>query len=259
MANRWTKEEEDFYRNQLREFYVLKNKTIAEIGEALGFAPSTIYDRLIRLGINPQPEKKIHYLGRRLDVIIPQCRSEKLAEFFGIMMGDGKLSHFQVAVTLGNKEVSYANYVADLMANIFAGKPKIISNSARGYRVVYLGSTLISNWLKSEGFVYNKVLSQVDVPSWIFSRTSYMKRFARGFFDTDGSVYKLKYGIQLSFTNYSQPLLASLQYMLGRLGYRVSRISGPRFYITKKQDVWRFFNEIDPHNKRHVRRFSSFQ
>lgn len=259
MAKRWTRQEEDFYRAQLRDFYLVQNKTIAEVGRILNLAPSTIYDRLLRLGIKPQPQKKIHYLGRRTDIVIPQFYSNDLAEFFGIMMGDGKLSHFQVAVTLGSKEVDYANYVCELMEVVFAGKATIITNYSKSYRIVYLGSTLASNWLKNEGLVYNKVLSQVDVPSWVFRRTDYMKRFVRGFFDTDGSVYKLKYGIQISFTNYSRPLLASLQWMLERLGYRVSKISGPRFYITKNQDVRRFFKEIDPHNKRHIKRFSSFQ
>jgi DNA-binding transcriptional regulator WhiA len=174
------------------------------------------------------------------------------------MLGDGKLSHFQVAVTLGNKEVAYATYVAELFHQIFGICPKIITDPKKGYRVVYLGSTEISAWLVTEGLVYNKVAAQVDAPLWIFNKKQYMERFVRGFFDTDGSIYKLKYGVQLSFTNYSVPLLMSLQWSLRRLGYRVSEISGHRFYLTKIDSIKRFFGEIQPRNQRHIRRFDLF-
>ena len=221
-------------------------------------SPSAVYDRLVRLKIPIKPERKTHYLNKRSDITIPKHRSVDLAEFFGIMLGDGKLSHFQIAVTLGNKEATYAIYVASLFHQIFGVNPKIITDPKRGYRIVYLGSTKISNWLLTEGLVYNKVATQVDTPRWILNNKPYIKRFVRGFFDTDGSIYKLKYGVQLSFTNYSTPLLVSLQWSLRQLGYRVSEISGHRFYITRMDEVKRFFREIKPRNSRHTERFDFF-
>jgi DNA-binding transcriptional regulator WhiA len=258
MAKRWTHSEEIFYVNQLQKLYISENKTISAISSILKISPSAVYDRLIRLKIPTAPEKKAHYLNKRSDVIIPRRRSEALAEFFGIMLGDGKLSHFQIAVTLGNKEATYAAYVAGLFYKLFGVSPKIITSVKKGYRVVYLGSTEISTWLIAEGLVYNKVAAQVDAPHWILDKKQYMKRFIRGFFDTDGSIYKLKHGTQLSFTNYSAPLLMSLQWSLRRLGYRVSEISGHRFYLTKIDGIKRFFKEIQPHNQRHIKRFNLF-
>lgn len=85
-----------------------------------------------------------------------------------------------------------------------------------------------------------------------------MKKFLRGFFDTDGSVYKLKFGIQISFTNFSVPLLKSLQKMLIELGYKPSRISANKVYLTQIKDVKRFFEEITPANPKHQRRFIDF-
>lgn len=86
-----------------------------------------------------------------------------------------------------------------------------------------------------------------------------MQSFVRGFFDTDGSVYKLKYGIQISFTNYSKPLLESLQSVLIKLGYNPSRISVNKVYLTQVKDVERFFREICPKNQKHLRRFIEFK
>lgn len=94
--------------------------------------------------------------------------------------GDGHLAHTQVTVTLGNKEQSYSDYVATLIKKIFGPLPKI-SITKRGYTTIYLGSVDIVNWLKSEGLVFNKVKVQVDIPRWIFTEESYMRKFLQGF------------------------------------------------------------------------------
>jgi DNA-binding transcriptional regulator WhiA len=258
MAKRWSSAEELFYARQLNELYGSQNKTISEVAYLLKTSPSTIHKRMVRLDIPTHPEKKVHYRNRETNLIIPLHRPALLAEFFGIMLGDGKLSYFQVAVTLGNKEVDYAFYVKTIFEALFSLQPSIISDNKNRYRTVYVESTILSACLKTNGLVYNKVAAQVDIPSWIFEKKIFMKRFARGFFGTDGSVYRLRYGLQLSFTNFSAPLLLSLQGLLRRLGYRVSEISDHRFYITRSMDIKRFFTEIRPQNKRHIGRFGRF-
>jgi len=174
------------------------------------------------------------------------------------MLGDGHVSHFQVVVSLGTKEEKYAKYVKLLIQRIFSTNVKISVNK-KGHRDVYLGSVDITSWLLKQGLVHNKVKSQVDVPRWIFSKNNFTKRFLRGFFDTDGSVYKLKYGIQISFCNRSFPILKSLQLMLKKLEYSPSSISLYNMYLTKRGDVERFFTEIKPSNFKHVNRYLSFK
>lgn len=254
MARRWTSDEENRYRKELYRLYVTENKTIHEIGVLLALSDASVYDRLIRLGIPTSRQLKPHADNRRSDVRVPSARSEKLAEFFGIMLGDGHVGHYQVMVTLGTKEAPYAQYVQRLMQEIFGGVPKLM-RLKRGHSTVYLGSTLVTKWLKYEGLVQNKVAAQVDVPVWIFEKPEYMQACLRGFFDTDGSVYKLRYGMQVSFTNHSMPLLASLQRMLRELGYSPSVVSAYRMYLTRVPDVRRFFAEIQPKNPKHVRRY----
>ena len=173
------------------------------------------------------------------------------------MLGDGRLSPTQIIVTLGNKEKDYVLYVKNKIQNIFFASPKI-SIRKQGYHDVYLGSVILSKWLKKEGLVHNKVKSQVGVPKWIFSNKKYCEAFLRGFFDTDGSVYKLKFGIQISFTNRSLPILESLQKILFKLEYKVSSISSCKIYITKKEDIVRFFKDIKPKNIKHLTRFNIF-
>ncbi len=256
MARRWTTEEENQYRDELTQLYVVENKTIHEIGLILGVAESTVYDRLIRLGIPTSRDKKQHANNKRAPIALPN-RSERLAEFFGIMLGDGHVSKYQTFVTLGTKEYPYVYYVQNLMRNLFGVEAKIFTRKS-GYRDVYIGSKEITDWLRIEGFVENKVGEQVGVPAWIFTKEEYMRAFIRGFFDTDGSVYKLRFGIQISITNHSFPLLIALHLMLRTLGYNVSKISVEKIYITKRNDIARFFKEISPRNSKHLDRFDKF-
>ena len=258
MARRWTKKEEGRYREELKKLYIVQNKTITEIGAVLGISEKTVFDRLGRLGIKTQPHLKKNYLHKRQNLVIPKIYSNDIAEFFGIMLGDGHISHFQTMITLGNKEVSYVYYIVNLFEKIFGLQPKV-SIKKRGYRTIYLGSVDLTSWLLKEGLVFNKVKLQVDVPKWIFLETKYMEMFLRGFFDTDGSVYKLKNGgVQISLTNRSLPILKSLQKMLKVLQYKPSGISCFKVYLTKRADLLRFFKEIQPQNVKHVTRFESF-
>ena len=257
MSRRWTKKEEKSFRSELVTLYIKQNKTIGETGKILSIAESTVFNRLKRLGIKSQPHLKDNYLKKRSGVSLPKRYSKDIAEFFGIMLGDGHISHFQVVVCLGTKEEKYALHVKSLIEKIFKTKAKIALRRD-GYRDVYLGSTVITSWLLRQGLVFNKVKSQVDVPIWIFSKKKFMNNFLRGFFDTDGSVYKLKFGIQISLTNHSFPILVSLHKMLSTLGYNPSVINTHRIYLTRIKDLKRFFQEIQPKNPKHTRRFEEY-
>ena len=257
MAQRWSIEEEKKYREELYELYIVQNKTIVEIAGILNIHSfQTVYDRIQRLQIPTCRDKKERYNNRRNDIRLPMHSCE-LAELLGILLGDGSITHFQIWITLGTKEMAYAKYALLLMQKVFGGKPKMFIRRS-GHKSVYLGSTLATKWLFKEGLVRNKVLAQVDVPQWIFEKDDYMKSFLRGFFDTDGSVYKLRYGVQISLTNYSSPLLHSLQKMLQVLGYYPSATSAHKVYLTRISDIKRFFYEIKPANPKHRRRFRKF-
>lgn len=251
------KKEEKKYKDELVEYYVRQNKTIREVGNILGISEQTVFKRLVRFNIKTQPFLKENYLKRRGDLQIPKKYSGDLAEFFGIMLGDGHVSHFQIVVSLGTKEASYADYICLLIKDIFNTQAKIGIRST-GYRDVYLGSTIITSWLFKEGLVRDKVKSQVDIPKWIFKKKEFAQRFIRGFFDTDGSIYKLRFGIQISLSNKSEPMLKSLHNLLFKLRYSPSVVSAGKVYLTRVSDVRRFFKEIKPKNQKHQKRFDEF-
>jgi len=260
MPAKWSEGQKQERKVELIRLYVKENKTIFEVGETLGIAYQTVFGQLKKLNIRTCPRKKPGYLlTPRKDIVIPRKRSIGLAEFFGIMHGDGNLSHYQCQVTLGTKEASYVRYVQKIMKSLFRVNAKICIRAGGKYQIIYIGSTELTDWLQKEGLVFNKVASQVDVPRWILNNKSYMKAWLKGFFDTDGSIYKLRWGTQIEFTNHSAPLLHSARKMLLCLNYSPSKVSGSKVYITKKDQVKRFFREIKPANSKHVKRYNSFK
>lgn len=256
MPARWSKEIELVKFKELHDLYVVQNKTIFEISKILGISYQTVYNRLLRLNIKPNRSAK---KGNNCvsAATIPCIHTRSLAEFFGIMLGDGCLTPTQITVTLGNKELDYVKYISRLITKLFNIVPKI-QTRPKGYYVVYFGSKKVVKWLQSNGLVYNKVKYQVKAPDWIFKKQFLMEGFLKGFFDTDGSVYRLRFGIQLAFTNRSLPLLRGLKYSLDELAYFPSKICGFKIYLTKKKYVLRFIKKINPANLKHRQRFEKF-
>ena len=173
------------------------------------------------------------------------------------MLGDGCISPTQVMVTLGNKELDYVEHVSKLITKLFSVIPKIYIRK-RGYYVVSFGSKKAVEWLLNNKLVMNKVKNQVKTPDWILKKKTFMRGFLKGFFDTDGSVYRLRFGVQLAFTNRSRPLLDDIANTLKLLGYYPSKISRFQVYVTRKRQVLRFFRNINPANIKHRDRFDEF-
>lgn len=256
MPARWSRNIELKKFEELNNLYVIQNKAIGEISKILHLAESTVYDRLLRLDIKPNPSIKKNY-NHTSPATIPCIHTRCLAEFFGIMLGDGCLTPSQITITLGNKELDYVYYISRLITKLFNIVPKIHIRP-KGYYVIYFGSVKVVKWLQSNGLVFNKVKDQVKVPEWIFKKNFLMEGFLKGFFDTDGSVYKLRFGVQLAFTNRSLPLLNGIRYALDTLRYNPSKISGFRVYLTKKRYVLKYLRRISPANIKHRQRFEEF-
>lgn len=258
MARRWTFKEEHEKRKELLRLYVRQNKTIGEISRILGVTESTVYDRLLRLDILVTPERKTRYLHKRHDIIIPSDLSRKLAEFIGIMLGDGHLAQTQISISVAKREMRYGEYVASLIKKIFGASPKCTAQARKGAYDLYLGSVDVVRFLEKMGLVNNKVKAQVDIPNWIRKKPEYQASFLRGFFDTDGSVYRLRHGVQFSFCNRSLPLLSSVRSILQSLHYHPSHISGYNLYLTRKQELRRYKKEIGFGNPKHLERSIEF-
>ena len=160
--------------------------------------------------------------------------SGDLAEFCGIMLGDGHIGSGQLWVSVNAQtDLPYVPYVQDLFEKLLSA--------------IGLHSS-------------NKVRDQVGIPGWIFGSREYRRRFIRGFFDTDGSIYRLKRfdAVQMSFSNRSMPLLDGTRQALLDLEYHPSRVSDHSVYLTRRGDVEKYVQDIGFGNAKHQDRAKAF-
>ena len=143
--------------------------------------------------------------------------SKNLAEFIGILLGDGGITQSQATITLNSiADKDYISYVGCLGELLFGRKMSIYQRKREKATTLQLTGVLLIKFLMSIGLKQgNKVKQQVDVPEWIKQNTHYRIACTRGLMDTDGGIFLHKYKVngkqysyrKICFTNKSRPLL----------------------------------------------------
>jgi len=126
----------------------------------------------------------------------------KLAEFLGIILGDGNLNKKSNCITIvGSLEDFYyhKNYVIPLIKSLFNVNPKLRKRNDRNAYYIDFNSKHIMNYLtKVVGLIRgNKV--NAEIPKIIVNNERLIPHFLRGLFDTDGC---LKFSKQTKNKNY---------------------------------------------------------
>jgi DNA-binding transcriptional regulator WhiA len=201
------------------------------------------------------------------DIAYPS-HSTELAEFIGIMLGDGGLrSPYQCAVTYNGKtDQAHARFIISLVKELFNISCSIQKKKKNnGVDILICSSNLVSFLLKEGLILGNKVVNQIKVPEWICSNALYRSACLRGLMDTDGSVYRHEYRsngkiysyCKINFTNRSRPLLTFVFDSFRMFDYKTYK-KEPNVYIYSAPDVHRYMTEIGTHNPKHRSRFESF-
>lgn len=194
--------------------------------------------------------------------------SKNLAEFIGIMLGDGGMSRGQISITLGySTDYKYVPYIKRLVKKLFAIDISIsYPPDEDAVKIRVSGVNLVRN-LCNLGLVQgDKIKQQINIPSWIFKEESYMKFCVRGLIDTDGCVHRKtrreKNGFEyrsvgITFCSASKPLRESLMRIFSILGFKVA-ISNRIIYLCGKEQIYRYVAEIGFSNPKHLSRYKSF-
>lgn len=192
--------------------------------------------------------------------------SKELAEFVGILLGDGNISQRQVAISLHSKDdKAYGKFVVSLIKRLFS-VPISISYDKR-YSVVDFvisRSRLVRFCIEKLGLRRgNKVKQQVDVPRWIKKDRSFLIACTRGLIDTDGCVFDHRYKVngklysykKLAFSNHSKPLINSVYDILrqNRLNPRITK-DGKDIRLESKNDIRRYFLIFSTHNPKYLKK-----
>ena len=200
--------------------------------------------------------------------ILEPSASPDLAEFMGMLLGDGCLcSAFQAALYFNTQtDAEYAEFMKTLAIRLFGVAPKQTSESGGNGGTLLFSSKRLVDYLMQLGFPRgDKVKNQTGVPGWILQDAEYRRRCLRGLMDTDGSAYLYQHRVYgrlyghfaLCFTNRSDPLLKFVQETLETNGYHPTA-TGFHIYLYRRREVDRYFSEIGTHNVKHLRKYQAY-
>lgn len=201
---------------------------------------------------------------KRKEIKIP-AYSNLLAEFVGIILGDGGITNHQVTVSLNYKEdAKYILYVKSLFEKLFSVVPFKTDVIKENCTNIVASSTNLVEFLEKIGLHRgNKVKQQVDIPKWVFRNEELMKSCIRGLIDTDGCIFRNYYrgktvAMQICFASASKPLLKSVRRIFFKLGYNPSKISYRKIYLSRFKEIIRYVKEIRFSNSKHMKRYNRF-
>jgi len=197
--------------------------------------------------------------------------SSELAEFIGIMLGDGyiKSNKTQAGIAF-NVETDYkhAIYIQGLIRRLFDLNSSIIYDKSDKGATVLISSRNLIDFLISIGLkTGDKVVNQVDIPDWVMHKKDYKVSCLRGLMDTDGSCYpyqhkvagKIYSNFAICFTNHSLPLLKSAYRILKTSGFSPVMSRDNRIYLHKIEEIDTYFRKISSNNPKHLSKFKKFK
>jgi len=192
--------------------------------------------------------------------------SLELAEFFGIMIGDGGITKRQVTVTLNSEsDKKYVPYVSNLMRYLFGIIPNKSTRKKQKAVSLCISRSELVNFLHAHGLkIGNKIRQELDIPSWILSRKSWTINCIKGIMDTDGSVFGERHKYKDKVYNYprihfvsaSEKLLNSIYKILCSFDLKpFLRHNARRVSIERAEDIEKYFNVFGTSNPKHKSRY----
>ena len=195
--------------------------------------------------------------------------SEKLAEFVGIILGDGSIGKKQISITLHSEDdKEYGDFVIKLIKklfNVYIGVHYKKDSKAICYNVSR--TELIRFCTEKLGLKQgNKIKQQVDIPDWIKKNKLYSIACVRGLVDTDGCIFTHRYKVngrpygykKLSFKSSSKPMITSVYKILENeeMKPRIAR-NNVDLRLESIEDMQRYFQIFNSHNPKHLKRLKN--
>jgi hypothetical protein len=208
---------------------------------------------------------KFHLDNTPLPINIPS-KSKELAEFVGIVLGDGGISKYQLTITLHSKDdKEYGNYVIDLIERLFNVTPSVYyERDCLAFNIVVSRIELIRFCTEKLDLVIgNKIRQKIDIPQWIKNNPKFLIACTRGLADTDGTIFTHSYKVngknykykKFAFTSCSKPLLTSVYKSLIQVGLNPRLARDKDVRLDSIVDVKRYFEIIGTHNPKHLKNY----
>lgn len=199
--------------------------------------------------------------SHRKEAVLPKP-SARLAEFIGIMLGDGGIhTPWQATITMNwISDREYSEYIVELCVKLFSVRPSVYKRKTRNAAVIRLSNTSVVEYIIKLGLHRgNKLKQGLKIPDWVMSKRSYKIACLRGLVDTDGCVYVHKHKIKdreyknigLSFTSYSPELVGQVAEILAELNIMPHITTRQRdVYLYRADAVAKYLKVVGTSNPR---------
>ena len=190
--------------------------------------------------------------------------NEDMAEFLGILYGDGCLGSRKFLVDISGDSKADLRYhkfrVAPLIMKLFGLAPRFKYETHAQEMHTLLTSKMVHSHISREfSFPIGYKKDRMEIPKIILQSDLYKKAFLRGLFDTDGGVHRHhKTSIQVQFTSTDPNFIRQVCGLFREFGYN-ARINGNDIQIHGKKEIDRFFQEINPKNPKHRYKFVQYK
>jgi len=192
--------------------------------------------------------------------------SKELAEFVGIMMGDGGITKYQIKVSINREDdEEYGYFIENLIKKLFS--VPVARHYCKDSLEMSLGVSrveLVKFCNRRLGLkIGNKLKQGLDIPMWIKNNMEFQKSCLRGLIDTDGCLFYERHKIKnkiysykrLNFTSYSSSLRRSVFSIFKKLNMSPRIRNNRSVQIENNEEINQYFDIIGTHNPKHKRRF----
>ncbi len=194
---------------------------------------------------------------------MPATNSEKFAEFYGAMIGDGciygNMAAFCITCNGVQDEWYLTEYLKALCGSLFNVQPKIYYAKKEKVVRLIINSVEITRFLVKFGFPRGKKKNvKLEIPKEFFSDNRLLSACLRGMIDTDGGIYPHPHTkIMLDFTSIIPSLVVSVHKALQKLdlphGTSINRV---QFYGREK--LTKYFSVVGSSNPRNMTKYLRF-
>ena len=194
---------------------------------------------------------------------IPNRITPELAEFIGIMLGDGNVNSktYQITISCGEIDGTYIkDYIPNMVINLFSKRVSFRKINIGGIDCRFCSKKVAEYLTKEMGITSPKI--DCSIPLFFFKDNGLLRACVRGLIDTDGGLHQHHvHSAQLHFTNKSRSLIESLRGALKQLEFKPSKIClnnrKKKTYLIYlfDNDVRKYFQEVGSSNPKNKIKF----
>lgn len=203
------------------------------------------------------------YMGNlcnRKIVQIPEL-NEELAEFIGILLGDGTLTKYFIRITGDHRyDLHYFNYIKSIVKNLFDVNVDIRREKGRNNLVLTISSVEICKYLNE---IYkipygDKLRNNSKIPKQIMKDEKLFLACLRGLVDTDGCIGKSGNFFRIVFSSRNKNYLEQV-WKIGTIHNFFGYLDHEQISTGAKAKVKKYFKLVGSSNLRHIIRFREWE